>query len=313
MGGSSAVAPLLAAVGRTEDEILIHSLTYALIEIADPQATRQGCLLRPAASGAQRCSRSIRWKEEACPPATWFPFCHRVITFCGTPQAGSYRVTSNGEAPFPAISGRGLKLSSPFRTTRQLRTRWPVFPPIRRYRIYWPKRRAPVRRRRPELPPSVRWLRAPLKETPESWAGALTAALASSDDDLLREAVSTAESLPQGDKRDAALDRALLTVGQNESLAADIRADALAASAAALESVSPQLFDFLLSNTDSAKPVPVRSAASRTLSGAPLDSEQQFMLAKILRGCRSAGAAGLAARVQAGGRRGTRRGLDGVA
>ena len=124
---------------------------------------------------------------------------------------------------------------------------------------------------------------APLNETPVSWAGALTAALASPDDDLLREAVSTAESLPQGEKRDAALDRALSTVGQNESLATDIRADALAASAAALESVSPQLFDFLLSNTDSSKPVPVRSAASRALSGAPLDSEQQFMLAKVLR------------------------------
>ncbi len=283
MGGSSAVEPLLAAVGRTEDEILIHSLTYALIEIADPQATRQG--LSSSSSRVRRAAMLALDQMEGggLPSGDVVPLLSSSDHVLR--DTASWLVSRHVEWG-GALSGYfrtrlgAIKSVSHDSAVADEMARFSTDPAIQDLL-------AQTARSGQTQASRITALRAmaaaPLKETPESWAEALTAALTSSDDDLLREAVSTAESLPQGDKRDAALDRALLTVGQNESLAADIRADALAASAAALESVSPQLFDFLLSNTDSAKPVPVRSAASRAVSGAPLDSEQQFMLAKVLR------------------------------
>ena len=42
IGNSSTVPDLLAATATSDDEALLHSLTYALIEIADPVATRVG-------------------------------------------------------------------------------------------------------------------------------------------------------------------------------------------------------------------------------------------------------------------------------
>jgi len=124
---------------------------------------------------------------------------------------------------------------------------------------------------------------APLSEAPPSWAAALTAALTSTDQDVLREAVATAESLSWGEERHSGLDSALLRVGQDEGLPSDIRTDALAASVASLDSLSTELFEFLVAYTESTKPVPVRSAASRALAAALLDSKQLSRLAESLR------------------------------
>ena len=283
VGDSAAVAPLLDAVGRTEDEILIHSLTYALIEIADPAATRQG--LFSSSSRVRRAAMLALDQMEGggLPAGAVVPLLSSSDPILR--DTASWLVSRHVEWG-GALSGyfrtrlAAVKSGSVDSAVADELARFSADPAIQDLLA----RTARAGQTDASRITALRAMAtAPLKEIPASWAGALTVALASSDNGLLREAVSTAESLPQGEKRDAALDRALLRVGQNESLPPDIRADALAASASVLGSVSPQLFDFLLSHTDSSKPVPVRSAASRSLAGAPLDSGQQLQLAKVLR------------------------------
>ena len=155
---------------------------------------------------------------------------------------------------------------------------------------------------------------APLKETPESWAEALTAALTSSDDDLLREAVSTAESLPQGDKRDAALDRALVDCRTEREPCCRHQSGCDGCFRGSPRvSVSCSCSISCCQTPIRRNRFPFARQPPRALSGAPLDSEQHVHARQSSARCRSAGAAGLAARIRAGGRRGTRRGLDGVA
>lgn len=283
MGDSAAVAALLDAAGRTEDEILIHSLTYALIEIADPLATRQG--LSSSSSRVRRAAMLALDQMEGgdLPASTVIPLLSSSDPVLR--ETASWLVSRHVEWG-GALSGyfrarlAAVKSGSGGSDVADEMARFSNDPAIQDLLA----QTASAGETEASRVTALRAMAAaPLKETPASWAGALTAALASSDNGLLREAVSAAESLPQGEKRDAALDRALLRVGQNKSLPPDIRADALAASAAVLGSVSPQLFDFLLSHTDSSKPVAVRSAASRALAGAPLNGEQQLLLAKVLR------------------------------
>ena len=283
MGDSAAVAPLMDAIGRTEDEILIHSLTYALIEIADPLATRQG--LSSSSSRVRRAAMLALDQMEGggLPASTVIPLLSSSDPVLR--DTASWLVSRHVEWG-GALSGyfrtrlADIKSGLADSSVADELARFCTDPAIQDLVAQTAREGQTEASRIAALRAMAT---APLKEIPASWAGALTAALASSDNDLLREAVAVAKSLPQGENRNAALDRALLTVGQNEGLAADIRADALAASAAALGSVSPRLFAFLLSQIDSSKPVPVRSAASRALAGAPLASGQQLQLAKVLR------------------------------
>ena len=69
----------------------------------------------------------------------------------------------------------------------------------------------------------------------------------------------------------------------NADAGADVRTAALSASSSALPSVSADLFEFLVEQIDSSKPVPVRSAASRALAGAPLDKGQRLALTNSVR------------------------------
>ena len=53
---------LLEAAGRPADRILEHSITYALIEIADPKGTAAGLTRQePGRTPQPRWSRSTRW------------------------------------------------------------------------------------------------------------------------------------------------------------------------------------------------------------------------------------------------------------
>jgi putative heme-binding domain-containing protein len=75
----------------------------------------------------------------------------------------------------------------------------------------------------------------------------------------------------------------LVRVGRDTKAPEDVRADALATAAASLSAVEPELFSFLMTQLDAAKPVPVRGAASRALAAAPLDQQQLSELAGELK------------------------------
>ena len=283
VGDSTVVAPLLDAIGQVNDYTLIHSLTYALIEIADPVATQRGL-----SSSSSRVRRAAMLALDQMEGGGLAP--NKVIPLLSSSDpvlrdTASWLVGRHVEWG-GALSGHfrtrlaGVKRGTENTELAGELARFAADPEIQNLLAQTARERHPKMARIAALGAMAG---APLNEAPPSWATALTAVLTSTDEDILRKAVATAESLSWGEERDAGLDRALLRVGQNEGLPADVRTDALAASAASLDSLSVELFDFLAAHTQLSEPVPVRSAASRALAAAPLDSKQLRRLAESLR------------------------------
>lgn len=283
LGDRKVVAPLFDTVAQTDDYTLIHSLTYALIEIADPSAAQQG--LASSSSRVRRAAMlALDQMEGGGLPA------NQVIPLLSSNDAvlrntASWLVARHVEWG-GALAGHfqtrlaGVKGDTDGSSLAGELARFAGDPAIQNLLTQT------VRSSQPSLARIIAlraMAAAPLNEAPPSWATALTAALTSKDEGVLRDAVATAESLSWGEKRHAELDRALSRVGQNEGLSSDIRADALAASAVSLEQLRPELFEFLVAHTESSQPVPVRSAVSRALATAPLDSKQLRRLAESLR------------------------------
>ena len=94
----AAIPHLLQAAATAEDRILQHSITYALIELADPNATRAAL---PASSPAQsppRSSPSTRCPAATLRPATCWPALTPQIRVSAPRRTGSSPTTPNGAA-----------------------------------------------------------------------------------------------------------------------------------------------------------------------------------------------------------------------
>ena len=308
IGDGGTVAILLDAVerteGQTEDEVLTHSLTYALIEIADPAATRRGL-----GSSSSRVRRAVmlaldqmegpqgQMDTGGVGPETVIPLLSsadpllretagwivgRHVEWGGS-LAGYFRgrlaAAKHDATNDDAARHDEAKHDGRADLQREL-ARYAGDAAIQKLLADTVRGDGPKPARITALGAMSK---AALKEAPASWVAALASVMSNADGDLLRSAVSTARALPTGEERNAQLDKALLRVGRNAGVAADVRAGALAASAVALPSVSAELFEFLVAQVDSAKPVPVRSAASRALAAAPLDGEQRLALTDSVR------------------------------
>ena len=125
---------------------------------------------------------------------------------------------------------------------------------------------------------------AGLRETPPSWFSAIAGALARPDASLVRQAVATARALPlpKSDTTDFAA--ALVRIGRDRTVAADVRLEALAAvPPAALAPVDVELFAFLRAQLTGSQPMLSRGAAATMLARAPLSPAQQLQLADTMK------------------------------
>ena len=123
--------------------------------------------------------------------------------------------------------------------------------------------------------------RASGSDTPPAWIKAVTECLGGSDAALLRASVAAARSFTLPKSGSPELERALQRVGQDEQAAADIRIEALAA-AQPLREMSPNLFAFILDFVHPEKPVTVRNSAATVISRAKLKREQLLVLSDAL-------------------------------
>ena len=282
IGDGGTVASLLDAVERTEDQILTHSLIYALIEIADSSATQVG--LGSSSSRVRRAAMLALDQMEGggVEAETMIPLLSSADPLLR--ETAGWIVGRHVEWG-GSLAGyfRGRLAKAKHKGSEDLERELARFagdPAIQGLLADTVRGGGPKPARIAALGAMSK---AALKEAPAAWIAALTSVMSGTDEDLLREAVSTAGALPTGEERNAALDRSLLRVGQNADAGADVRTAALSASSSALPSVSADLFEFLVEQIDSSKPVPVRSAASRALAGAPLDKGQRLALTNSVR------------------------------
>jgi putative membrane-bound dehydrogenase-like protein len=296
--GDKAVVPaLLEAVGSVRggkrqnsssqpaDRVLEHSLTFALIEIADREgtaaalhstnvATRRAALvaldqmdgggLEPQSVAAELDATDSRMKQTAW----WIASRHPEW---GTALAGVLRDHLADKTMTASQRNDLIVLLARFARAK----------PVQDFlaeRLHDPA--AGQATRRIVLHAMAQ---ANLKEVPEKWITGLTGALSEDDAELTSEAISTVRALRISKQRAAKLPARLLQIGQNSAKPANVRLSALAAVPGGLTEVEPPVFTFLRAQLKPEQPVTSRSFAADVFGHGKMSSEQLLALAETLK------------------------------
>ena len=279
IGDPVAVAPLLDATAMTEGEILRHSLTYALIEIAEPSKTRIGlsaesARVRRAALIALDQMRSATLRPDTIlsqlrspepmisETANWIASRHPEW---GGRLAGYLRerINASQAAEDGDLVGRLVEFSTS-----------PEVQDLLARTVEQTGRSASCRIALEAM------AAAPLDETPDGWDRAIVSALARPD--TREAALVAARRLPRPEGGLPELDAALLSLAGDASADPNVRIRALDAVASVVTELGPALFDLAASQVHPATEVRARAAAARVLSEVPLGRDQLLALAGLL-------------------------------
>jgi putative membrane-bound dehydrogenase-like protein len=285
IGDKSVVPALLEAAGKRTDRILEHSITYALIELANRDATAVG-LKSPNPQVRRAALVALDQMEDGMLPmetvAAELHAPDAVLKETAVWIAG--RHPEWGEALGGYLRGR-LETANLSATERD-----EVAGQLARFaRSAGVQAMLAGRLTDAAAPPQVKKLalramaQSGLKEAPEPWADGLIQALTTTDEEVAREAVGTVRALPVPKSQTAAVAAALLKIGKNSSAPAGVRLGALAAIPGGPTAVEPALFDYLIARLNLDEPVATRSLAADVLTRAALTREQFCALADAMK------------------------------
>ncbi len=279
-GDTQAVSALLAAASEPADRALGHSLTYALIEIADRAATAAGL-----ASSDLRTRRAALVALDQMEGGQLDV--QTVAKELGSADAGmketAWWIASRHPEWGGALAGalrERLEVKSLTDVQRQevvqqlaRFAKSPAAQQMLAERLQDPSASADARRT------VLRAMaQAALRDTPALWFTALTHILQGDDADLVREGLVTARALRLRQKPDG-LAAALMKLAQNDKEAPPVRLHALAAIPGTFAKLDASLFEFLRAQLGPDQPVAARAAVADVLSRAKLDSVQLVALA----------------------------------
>ncbi|APW61961.1 PVC-type heme-binding CxxCH protein [Paludisphaera borealis] len=287
IGDRTVVPILLDAIHESSDPILTHSLTYALIDIADPKGTAEGLkspnvAVKKAAltaidqmdGGGLDPKLAVALLTDANPDlketASWIVGRHPewAETVAGFFQ-GQLKSGDLSEADRAALE-------------RQL-ARFGGTPAVQKLLTETLLAHGTEVGNGGKRIALKAVAQSGLKDAPAAWISALAAILAGPDADLARQAVSTARALAVPADKGAALTAPLLAIAGRESAPADARLEALAAVPGGLPKIDPPAFAFLLGRLDPANSVATRVLAAEVITMAKLDASQLGALAESLR------------------------------
>jgi putative membrane-bound dehydrogenase-like protein len=284
IGDRSAVPYLLDALGSPADRALEHSLTYALIEIGNRDATAAGLkstnpLIRRAALTAfdqmpgGNLKAEVVAKELAAPDARLKETAWWI--------AGRHPEWGGALAGFlqERLSAKDLPAAERDELVHQLAR----FARAASVQELLTKRLRDADTTRDSRRITLRAMaQANLKEAPAAWLEALTQFLTNGDRELFADAVVTARALHLPKQTPTKLVDALLLVSADLQNPKSVRYSALAAVPGGLTDVDPPLFAFLRAGLDPEQPVAVRGAAAEALAHARLNTDQLLALAQTL-------------------------------
>lgn len=271
IGDPTAVPALLDALREPADRMLEHSLIYALIEIADPEATAKGLAddnprvrraalialdqMRGGKLEATQVAKALTATDTSLKEAAWW-IAGRHPDWGGT--LATFFRDRMGEANPPDDLVAQLSRFAKNAAIQELLSD-----------------RLRDGTRQEKLLALRAMAGSALKPTPDAWVAGLAAAL-NGDADLLRAALTTARALPL--RREKALVERLLSLAGSDKLPADLRLAALAAVPGGLTEVVPDTFRLLVGKIDREQPVVERALAVEALTKARLSVEQQLAL-----------------------------------
>jgi putative membrane-bound dehydrogenase-like protein len=278
IGDKSAVAPLLAALSQSVDHFLEHSLTYALIEIADGEGTSAGL-----GSNNPRVRRAAMMALDQMDPRG--PLDPQAVARELSSPDPMLRETASWIAARHAEWGDSLASS----LGRSLDNVKPTLFETKRlsHQLARLARSQAVQKLLADRL-GVGGISAQialdamgesnLKSLPDSWVAALSVAL---DDPVLASPAAAAlRKMPTGAM--APLTGALLAAGGREGLAPEARLDALSC-VPLVKSMPDDLFTFLASQLAPSAPVARRSLAADIVGRSVLSTEQLTTLAEAIR------------------------------
>ena len=285
IGEAESVPYLLGSISEKIDRSLQHSLTYALIEIANSQETAKG--LESANPLVQSVALMALDQMDNCTlkPGTVSPF---LSSKTATLRQAAMWVARHhpewGDELAGFFKARLARENLSAEDQSDLQQQLAAFAQSAAIQDLIASRATDAH----ESSATRQFLlasmsQAGLKIVPSQWASSVTACLNQHDEGLQHAAVTTARALSQVKTNTPDFSEALLQIGYAESHPAELRLEALAALPSGLQSVEPKIFKFLCLNVDSAKPVSMRSAAVSVLTKAKLTDEQLNGLADILK------------------------------
>ncbi len=283
IGDRATVPDLLAASAPKLDRALEHSLIYAMIEIADTTATREGLTaasartkraalialdqMSPNALEAAAILPLLDSPDSATNKTAWWIAGHHPDW--GTELWGYFepRLARAGAARRAERDELIAKLSEFSRT-----------PAIEQH-LATLVADGPAETRLVALRVMAA---SQARELPRPWIGPLSQALTGGGD-VTRAAVAVARAVPPAADTAATLNEALLGVARNGSHPIDLRLDALAAVAGGLPSVDPDLFELLCGALTPTAPATTRLAAAGVLEKSRLDRGQLVRLTQYIK------------------------------
>jgi putative heme-binding domain-containing protein len=275
----SAVPALFDGLRGGGDRFLEHALIYALIQIADRDATAKGLqdpsplVRRGALIALDQMAGGNLTREEVTP-------------LLNTPDPALQRTALAIVTARPGWAGETVGLLDTWLREAKLDPRRQAA--LRGALLAFCKDKAVqdlVARalHRDETPPPTRLLlletlaQVPLEKLPAAWVAELGAALARPEDAVVRQDIAVIRAAKVAD-----FDASLLTLARDRDRSADLRVAALAAAAPRLPKLEPSLFDFLLGRLDPDLPPLERLAAAQALGQATLDDPQLTALARAV-------------------------------
>ncbi len=284
LGNKNAVPVLLDQSANQNDRILEHSLTYALIEIADRAGTALG--LQAASSRTQRAVLIALDQMDGggLKPQSITPLLASGDSLLR--QTASWIASHHPEWGPALAEFFGRRLSDPSLNAldrEELQQQLPSFAKSEAIQTLLAKTVSSSGSKQARLLALQAMENAPLREIPENWCTALATIMAQEDVNLITAAVSTVRTLPMPKGGAPALNTALVRVGRNSTLPPEVRLDAMASVPEGLKNVEQELFEFLVANVYPSQPVAVRSAAAKVLSKARLTHHQLLILTDLLR------------------------------
>ncbi len=290
IGDAAAVPALLAAVREAPDRIMEHSITYALIEIEAPDATRRGLdetdprTIRAALIALDQMEGGrIEPRRVAALLSSDRPILKEAASWIvgRHPEWAGELAGVLGDR----LATRALPASDRAELARQL-GRYAGSEPIARLladRLADPASTPDVRRIC--LSALASSSRKP-GDVPTRWIEAMSTVLDSKDPSLIAAVVTTARSLPvaRGSRPAQAMADRLLRLADDAANPTTLRLDALAAIPGGLDRPTPAVLDFLLDQIDTDRPVADRTTAADVLARARLSNEQLARVAESMAG-----------------------------
>lgn len=289
IGDKSVIPDLLKAAGEAEDRFLEHSITYAIIELNDIDATENG-----VKSENSRTRRVALIAIDQMPGGKLTP--NQVIPLLASsnevdldtanwllkrhPEWGN-DVAGWFTEQLAALPKEPLKASE--KQLARLESQLATFTGTPTIQQLLAKTAEGVNENLTASQLALRVMAGTkVKELPPLWADTL-AGLMEPCTAAVPFAIATARSLPGTKEPHEKLNEGLLRVGTSLRTPMEVRLDALAAIPTGLKSIEPTEFDMILSGLSNEWPVSVRSAAADVLSKATLTEEQLLTLCEAIK------------------------------